>query len=129
MIHGRRRSAGTWRSLRSAAFSGTPASTAALNDTELTNYDFLEALRHLAYTRQDKMLRPVDYHNLGAEELGGVYESLPGTDAAGERGRWDTSPSRSSPATGGRHRVLTTRLMRSCSACSTPLSIRWAKLP
>lgn len=53
-----------------------PASTAALNDTELTNYDFLDALRDLAYTRQDKMLRPVDYHNLGAEELGGVYESL-----------------------------------------------------
>ena len=53
-----------------------PASTAALNDAELTNFDFLEALRHLAFTRQDKMLRPVDYHNLGAEELGGVYESL-----------------------------------------------------
>ena len=58
------------------SFLWDPASTAALNDTELTNYDFLEALRHLAYTRQDKMLRPVDYHNLGAEELGGVYESL-----------------------------------------------------
>ena len=53
-----------------------PASTAALNAAELGNYDFLEALRHLAFTRQDKMLRPVDYHNLGAEELGGVYESL-----------------------------------------------------
>ena len=58
------------------SFLWDPASTTALNDTELTNYDFLEALRHLAYTRQDKMLRPVDYHNLGAEELGGVYESL-----------------------------------------------------
>ncbi|MCY4375062.1 MAG: N-6 DNA methylase [Spirochaetaceae bacterium] len=58
------------------SFLWDPASTAALNDTELTNYDFLETLRHLAYTRQDKMLRPVDYHNLGAEELGGVYESL-----------------------------------------------------
>jgi Eco57I restriction-modification methylase len=50
--------------------------TAALNDAELTNHDFLEALRHLAFTRQGKMLRPVDYKNLGAEELGGVYESL-----------------------------------------------------
>ena len=58
------------------SFLWDPTSTAALNDPELTNYDFLEALRHLAYTRQDKMLRPVDYHNLGAEELGGVYESL-----------------------------------------------------
>jgi N-6 DNA Methylase len=53
-----------------------PASTRALNDAELTNYDFLEALRHLAFTRPDKMLRPVDFKNLGAEELGGVYETL-----------------------------------------------------
>ena len=58
------------------SFLWDPASTAALNDTELTNFDFLEMLRHLAYTRQNKVLRPVDYHNFGAEELGGVYESL-----------------------------------------------------
>ena len=58
------------------SFLWSPASTAALNDAELTNYDFLEALRHLAFTRQGKVLRPVDYKNLGAEELGGVYESL-----------------------------------------------------
>ena len=58
------------------SFLWDPASTTALNETELTNFDFLEALRHLAYTRQNKVLRPVDYHNLGAEELGGVYESL-----------------------------------------------------
>jgi len=53
-----------------------PASTAALNDAELTDYDFLESLCNLAFTRQGKVLRPVDYKNLGAEELGGVYESL-----------------------------------------------------
>jgi hypothetical protein len=47
-----------------------------LNNAELANYDLLEALRHLAFTRQGKALRPVDYKNLGAEELGGVYESL-----------------------------------------------------
>lgn len=58
------------------SFLWSPSSTAALNDAELANYDFLEALRHLAFTRQGKMLRPVDYKNLGAEELGGVYESL-----------------------------------------------------
>ena len=58
------------------SFLWDPASTGALNAAELTNYDFLEALRHLAFTRQDRVLRPVDYHNLGAEELGGVYESL-----------------------------------------------------
>ncbi len=78
-LSGDRRSATIRRRLalpELGSFLWDPASTAALNDTELTNYDFLETLRHLAYTRQDKMLRPVDYHNLGAEELGGVYESL-----------------------------------------------------
>jgi hypothetical protein len=58
------------------SFLWNPGSTTALNDAELTNHDFLEALRDLAFTRQDKVLRPVDYKNLGAEELGGVYESL-----------------------------------------------------
>ena len=58
------------------SFLWDPASTADLNDADLTNYDFLEALRRLAFVRQEKALRPVDYRNLGAEELGGVYESL-----------------------------------------------------
>jgi len=58
------------------SFLWDPSSTAALNAAELTNHDFLEALRHLAFTHQGKVLRPVDYRNLGAEELGGVYESL-----------------------------------------------------
>jgi hypothetical protein len=58
------------------SFLWNPASTAALNSAELTNHDFLEALRHLAFTRHGKVLRMVDYKNLGAEELGGVYESL-----------------------------------------------------
>lgn len=57
-------------------FLWDPASTAALNDAELENCDFLDALRHLAFIRQGNALRPVDYRNLGAEELGGVYESL-----------------------------------------------------
>ena len=58
------------------SFLWSAESTPDLNDSELTNHDFLEALRHLAFTRQQKILRPVDYRNLGAEELGGVYESL-----------------------------------------------------
>lgn len=58
------------------SFLWDPASTPDLNDAELTNFDLLEALRHLAFTRQGKVLRAVDYKNLGAEELGGVYESL-----------------------------------------------------
>jgi hypothetical protein len=66
------------------SFLWDPASTAVLNapsltggaGAELTNADLLEALRHLAFTRQGKVLRSVDYKNLGSEELGGVYESL-----------------------------------------------------
>lgn len=58
------------------SFLWSPATTADLNRAELANHDFLEAIRHLAFTRQGKVLRPVDYKNLGAEELGGVYESL-----------------------------------------------------
>lgn len=60
-----------------------PAATALLNGpglgdpgAELSNHDFLEALRHLAFIRKDKILRPVDYKNLGSEEFGGVYESF-----------------------------------------------------
>jgi hypothetical protein len=58
------------------SFLWDPASTASLNDAELSNHDFLKSLRNLAFTRQGKVLRPVDYKNLGAEELGGVYETL-----------------------------------------------------
>ena len=58
------------------SFLWSRASTPDLNDAELANHDFLEALRHLAFTRRNKVLHPVDYRNLGAEELGGVYEGL-----------------------------------------------------
>ena len=51
-------------------------STPELNDAELANHDFLEAFRHFAFTRPNKVLRPVDYRNLATEELGGVYEGL-----------------------------------------------------
>ncbi|MBA2286378.1 MAG: N-6 DNA methylase, partial [Ktedonobacteraceae bacterium] len=43
---------------------------------ELANYDLLNAVRSLAYTEQGSQRLPVDYKNLGAEELGSVYESL-----------------------------------------------------
>jgi len=66
------------------SFLWSPESTAALNapsvtsvdGAELANADFLSTIRSLAFTRQGHALRPVDYKNLGAEELGGVYESL-----------------------------------------------------
>lgn len=66
------------------SFLWSPSSTPSLNppgfgggpSAELSNHDLLETLRHLAYTRRNRQLRPVDYRRLGAEELGGVYESL-----------------------------------------------------
>ena len=66
------------------SFLWDPVSTQHLNTyetsngqgIELSNSDFLEAIRNLAYIHEGKILRPVDYKNLGSEELGGVYESL-----------------------------------------------------
>ena len=58
------------------SFLWSPESTPELNDAEFANHDFLDALRHPAFTRQNKVLRPVAYRNLATEELGGVYEGL-----------------------------------------------------
>ncbi|MCK4486360.1 MAG: N-6 DNA methylase, partial [Desulfobacterales bacterium] len=49
---------------------------ADLNDCDLSNDALLTAVRHLSFTQDRRMLRPVDYRNLGTEELGSVYESL-----------------------------------------------------
>lgn len=44
---------------------------------ELTNQQLLSAIRHLAWIKvKNERLQPIDYRHLGAEELGGVYESL-----------------------------------------------------
>lgn len=47
-----------------------------LDAAELRNEDLLDAVRALATIEEDRRLRLVDYRNLGAEELGGVYEGL-----------------------------------------------------
>src|SRR5581483_4917468 len=47
-----------------------------LDRAQLSNRALLEAVRALATVRDGKVLRAVDYKNLGAEELGSVYESL-----------------------------------------------------
>ncbi|MDT3682123.1 MAG: N-6 DNA methylase [Truepera sp.] len=47
-----------------------------LNDANLPNAYLLQAVRALAYTHTNGVRRPVDYKNLGSEELGSVYESL-----------------------------------------------------
>src|SRR3954447_6614860 len=51
-----------------------PATTPNVSDARLGNEALLEAIRELAYVEGGR--RPVDFRNLGAEELGSVYESL-----------------------------------------------------
>ena len=52
--------------------------TADLNGARISNTYLLDAVRSLTFVHDDdaKGLRPVDYQNLGTEELGSVYESL-----------------------------------------------------
>lgn len=51
--------------------------TSHLNSVHISNFYFLNALRSLCYTYDDKGNRQkVNWGHLGAEELGGVYESL-----------------------------------------------------
>ena len=53
-----------------------PTSIHGLQSATLANEDLLDALRVLAYVEEGQVLRAVDFRNLGAEELGSVYESL-----------------------------------------------------
>ena len=52
--------------------------TADINTARINNTHLLDAVRSLTFVHDDeaKALRPVDYQNLGTEELGSVYESL-----------------------------------------------------
>ncbi|MXX43791.1 MAG: N-6 DNA methylase [Acidimicrobiales bacterium] len=56
----------------------SPDSVKVLRDARLDNAHLLEAVRNLTITRdaEAKADRTVDYRNLGAEELGSIYEGL-----------------------------------------------------
>jgi hypothetical protein len=58
------------------SFLFSPAATPDLDSCELANLDLCDAIRALAITIANGIRRPVDYKNLGPEELGSVYESL-----------------------------------------------------
>jgi len=49
-----------------------------INSCVIRNEDFLSAVRHLAFftDKATNTRRPVDYRNMGSEELGSVYEAL-----------------------------------------------------
>ncbi len=58
------------------SFLFSARATPDLDGADLANSALLEAVRALAFTIEGQVRRPVDYRNLGAEELGSVYESL-----------------------------------------------------
>jgi SOS-response transcriptional repressor LexA len=58
------------------SFLWSDKATPDLDRSELANTHLLEAVRSLAFTLDGKVRRAIDYRNLGAEELGSVYESL-----------------------------------------------------
>ncbi len=60
--------------LGSSLFS--PGACPHLDAAELANRDLLGAVRALAFTEQGRVLRQIDYRNMGSEELGSIYESL-----------------------------------------------------
>ncbi len=58
------------------SFLFSDEATPDLDSCKIVNRYFLEAVRSLAITADGNARRAVDYKNLGAEELGSVYESL-----------------------------------------------------
>lgn len=52
------------------------SSTQDLAVCEIANSDLLSAVRFLCYTQKNNIFQPINYRNLGPEELGSVYESL-----------------------------------------------------
>ena len=53
-----------------------PTQCALLDRCSLDNQAFLSTMQYLRWSRIDGALAPVDYRNMGPEELGSVYESL-----------------------------------------------------
>jgi hypothetical protein len=60
------------------SFLWSEAATPDLDGARIDNSHLLGAIRHLGFIEDagERVLRAVDYRNLGAEELGSVYEAL-----------------------------------------------------
>ena len=52
------------------------SSTQDMANCDIANSDLLSAVRYLCYTQKNNIFQPINYRNLGPEELGSVYESL-----------------------------------------------------
>ena len=86
------------------SFLWSPGSCPDLDSTRLANVDLLAAVRRLAFTQREGAVYRVDFANLGAEELGGVYESLlelhPDVNAAAATYRLAAAPGHERKTTG-----------------------------
>lgn len=58
------------------SFLWSEKAISAIADCGISNHDFLLAVRSLEFIEESGKKRQVDYKNLGAEELGSIYESL-----------------------------------------------------
>ena len=58
------------------SFLWSERATPDLNDCQVANRELLQAIRALAFTQRNNVRRPIDYKNIGTEELGSVYQSL-----------------------------------------------------
>lgn len=58
------------------SFLFSPDTLPDVEPCRITNVDLLSAIRNLATISGKEGLRPVDFKNLGSEELGSIYESL-----------------------------------------------------
>jgi len=58
------------------SFLWSATATTDLDGAQLANRPLFDAVRELSQVRDGKVTRTIDYANLGAEELGSVYESL-----------------------------------------------------
>lgn len=58
------------------SFLWSPEAIPDLQSARLRNRELLDAFRVLTWRYDEAHLRPVDFKNLGAEELGSVYEAL-----------------------------------------------------
>ncbi|WP_058307351.1 Eco57I restriction-modification methylase domain-containing protein [Gracilibacillus massiliensis] len=58
------------------SFLWSDKAAADLNNCNLANHNLLASIRSISFIFDGGIRRPVDYKNLGAEELGSIYESL-----------------------------------------------------
>ncbi len=60
------------------SFLWSDAACPDLDRAQIANQHLLAAVRHIGYVedRNERVLRLIDYRNLGTEELGAIYESL-----------------------------------------------------